>query len=525
MELVRLEQDINYDSIVRGIDLDLDTYNKKFEMWDYVIENNLLESPDLQIRAKATLLLEDPTIWTYAFFKNEEGKPFKFEAYQDAIANVSVKYKVRISDANDNNRYILFKAANQIGKTALEMFLIIYRAFTERNINIVLSTNRRELTSFILTNIRFMLNTSVFGEKWKDDVVSEDNATTIMLNFKENDTMYTNRIICVPAGEGALGYPVHYFFLDELDFYEDFTLFDRVFEPRTNKTKGQIIGFSNPNPNIGRHTSMLWKLWNGDLFRRKFHFKFLDASWNTQEEYDRKKKNSASHIAASTLDGEFPDEGGAFFKTHEVEDMLQKTWDCDKLPIVDRTVIIGLDIGKMNDNSVLTLGIAIEPKNPDELLKDVEVRYIEEFELGTEYFSVAKRLKEIQDYYNDNFYGHISGYDATGQKTFEEVLDNVGAVAEPVDFAKKESNKTKLYNDFKLMAEQRKIKIAYNHNMEKQLFGLELKQTSNKQLRKVENKNVTIHDDHPDSVAILIHVAQFPSYSEPSVVVIGYDKN
>jgi hypothetical protein len=89
----------------------------------------------------------------------------------------------------------------------------------------------------------------------------------------------------------------------------------------------------------------------------------------------------------------------------------------------------------------------------------------------------------------------------------------MGVGATGVDFSRKESNKTKLYNDFKLMAEGRKLKVVYDQTLEKQLAGLEFKLTPNKALRKVENKTDSIHDDYPDMIAILIHIMIYPSYT------------
>ena len=49
--------------------IDTTIADKKRELWDYVIKNNLLNSKDKTLRAKAQSLLRDKTIFLYNFAK------------------------------------------------------------------------------------------------------------------------------------------------------------------------------------------------------------------------------------------------------------------------------------------------------------------------------------------------------------------------------------------------------------------------------------------------------------------------
>ena len=268
----------------------------------------------------------------------------------------------------------------------------------------------------------------------------------------------------------------------------------------------------------------MYELWTGELFRRKFSFKFLDAPWNTLEEYEVDKRNTPSHIFVSTHDGEFPEEAGAFFKQKEIEDMMQKDWNNVNLPAVDRPVYISLDLGKMNDQSVMGIGIAKKPVMQDDKYDDLDVKYMEEFPLKTDYDVIAKRLIEVKEYYEKNYRGVARiGFDSTGQKTFGDFLRRNGVSAFGVDFSKKETNKTLLYNDFKLMAENRKIKIVYTKKCEEQLSELVFKQTEMKKL-KIEASSENIHDDYPDSLAILIHISVRPSKVPVTATYVGDER-
>lgn len=505
MKLERIWQKLDFSKPIKGVDLDFEVYNRKFEMADYILKNNLIEKDDPRVWK----LLNDVTVYAYLFFKNDEGKPFKLTAYQDAIANCQHDFT-----GMGKNRFILYKAANQTGKSALLSILALHHVLNEDNVRVVMISKSLPQSQDLLRQVRFTLNNSIFADTWTEDVGETANTTILTFKREIKDSegklirTYTSSIICTPAGEGTLGYPVHYMYLDEADFYDDAVkFFWRIAKARTLKTKGQVILFSNPNPEISRAASIMWELWNDDLFERKFTFNFMDAPWNTREEYERDKRNTPAYIFASTHNGDFPDEGGAFFSYSEIQDMLNREWH-NTLPIVDGPVYIGLDIGKMRDQTILMIGISKKPLNALDKYNDLDVRYIEEFPLKTDYDVIADRIVQLQEHYKAK--GSTVGYDATGQKTFGDLLKRMGVSAIPIDFAKKETNKTRLYNDFKLMAENRKVKFVFNRKLEKQLAELQFKLTETKKL-KVEAKSEYIHDDLPDCAAVLINIAVCPS--------------
>jgi len=515
MELELPQQEVDWSKHhLNGEDLQPEVVMKKFAMWDYVVENRLLDSEDEAVRDKAILLLEDDTIYEYAFFKNDDGKSFEYEPYQDLIG--SCKYDFNYW--NDPNRFVMFVASNQIGKTRLLLGRARKLLFTVKGENIVIITNNLELSKFILSELKSNLNQSAFSNSWRETIGETDNTMMLTVNLKIQGVLYTNRIILRPAGEGSLGYPVHHMFLDELDFHEDGKrLFWKVYYPRLNKTKGSCTVFSNPNPDISKANSILHELWKGDLFKRKFNFMFLDASWNTQEEYDVAKRNSPSHLFSSTHDGKWSDLSGSFFSDTEIIDMMQNEWK-NHLFITDKPVYISLDLGKMRDNTVIGVGVTNKPVNTLDKYLDLEVRYTEKLPLKTDYDVIAKRIDEIKTFYEDNCAGvAVIAYDSTGQKVFGDFLKRLNISARGVDFSAKESknqrenNKTLMYNNFKLMAENRKIKVVHTNDCQLQFRKLEVKETPNKALQIVEHKTGGDHDDFPDMCAIMIHVSVRPS--------------
>ena len=419
-------------------------------------------------------------------------------------------------DSPDNS----FLVSNQYIVTHNSRHLVsnaIYLTQTMDNINVIMISKSLPQSQFLLATIRHVLNNSVFGGTWREDV--GETANTTQLTFSRNNGKVINRIICAPAGEGTLGYPVHYMFLDEADFYEDAKkFFWKVALPRTNFTKGQIVIFSNPNPDIARTDSLLWDLSCGDLFKRKFHFKFLDAPWNTQDEYEMVRKSSPSYIFASTHDGDFPIDSGGFFTQLEINDMLQRDWK-NELPIVDRPVYIGLDVAKVRDRTVLTLGTLHENKE-DKKLSDLHVRYMCHFPLKMDYDLVVDKVASIVDYYTKNHHGVARlGYDATGVgNAIGDMLRNKGIFAQPITFSIQ--SKSKMYANFKILAEQRRIKIVYDEDCKNQLSNLIFARTTSGQLS-IKHSKEDVHDDFPDSLCCLIDVSVVPSRVGVTATFVG----
>ena len=414
---------------------------------------------------------------------------------------------------NSNGSFLVTKDYIVTHNSKLLCLMAIYHAFNEENVNVVMVSKSLPQSQFLLAQIRHTLNNSKFADTWRENIGDTANTTvlTFKREYKDKDgkltrTM-TNRIICAPMGEGLLGYPVHYLYLDELDFYEDAQkFFWKIALPRTNKTKGQIIGFSNPNPDMSRNSSLLWDLWTGNLFRRKFSFNFLDAPWNTRLEYDMVKKSSPSYIFASTHDGEFPKEGGGFFKYIEIQDMMQKDW-VNQLPIVDRPVYIGLDLAKVRDQSVMVIGTCHKfTDSGDDTLQEIRIHYIKSWEVKTDYDAVIDELKQVIDLYQMQHHGVASvGFDATGVgKAVEDIMKMKTIKATPIDFNLQ--SKSRMYGNFKMLAEQRRIKIVYDSECEDQLSKLIFDRTPRGYLT-VRHEKESDFDDYPDAIVCLIDVA------------------
>ena len=225
----------------------------KFEAWDVVLEKNTLEEGTPEEIAEAYSLLQDPTIYAYAFFKDPKypRKRFKMYYYQDAIIN-------------DPHKRVIFAAANQIGKSIALCIKALTFAFHNPGKTVLMTSKTLPQSKDLLRQIKQFLQNSRLDYKY--DIGDSETKTEIYFkHFKEEEVydeelgktfiqtkeLTQSRIICVPATEAALGYAVDLLLPDELPFYENGEyFFKQILQPRTYTTKGQIIVFGNPKKPI-----------------------------------------------------------------------------------------------------------------------------------------------------------------------------------------------------------------------------------------------------------------------------------
>ena len=123
----------------------------KFAEWDDVVEKNLIEGSEQQ-QAYVLQLLQDPTIYTYAFFKNKNSEPMKLYPYQDLIIN-------------DPHRRVLFAAANQIGKSVTLCCKALHFALTHPGTTTLMVSKTLPQSKDLLREIKRLLQTSSLDYK------------------------------------------------------------------------------------------------------------------------------------------------------------------------------------------------------------------------------------------------------------------------------------------------------------------------------------------------------------------------
>ena len=472
--------------------------DKKFLTWDLILEDNVLEEGTEEEIRNAYQLLQDPTIYAYAFFKDPRyyNRRFKMYPYQDAIIN-------------DLHKRIFFAAANQIGKSITLCVKAIHFALMNPGSTTLMISKTLPQSKDLLRQIKQFLQNSRLDFEY--DIGDSDTKTEIYLKHfeikktydKELDKWFDkkvylaqSRIVCVPATGAALGYPADLVLIDELAFYDDGEyIYEQILQPRTYTTKGQIIIFTNPNGQQG----ICWKLWNDQMFHR-YKYNFLDCPTNTQEEFDNLSRNLTRERIDSTMLAIFTSPEGGFLTLDERKDLQENR--SSMLPsVLTQPIYIFFDWGKARDRTIRIIGV------PNNLSKDdwapgIMVYEMIEYPQGTPYTEIIDvDLKNLIMSTKPEMVAMV-GWDNTGVgrglEDFTKRVEQLGVQAMPVEFSLE--NKSRIYTLFKLLAEQRRLKIPKMDECNKQLSMLRFKTTSRGHLQ-VHHENERDRDDFPDAIA------------------------
>lgn len=472
--------------------------NAKFEYWDWVVKENILEKGTPEQKLEVYKKLMDPTIYAYAFFKDPRNhtKQFKLYPYQDIIIN-------------DPSKRIIFDAANQIGKSiALCTKGVIYSLLNPGKTVVMVSKTLPQAKD-LLRQIKSLLQNSSLGYKY--DIGDSETKTEIYFKHFETyeeydaklDQTFTkkrelgqSRIICVPATEAALGYAADLVLCDEIAFWDNGEyMYKQILQPRTYTTKGQIILFSNPNGQIG----IFWELWNNEDFNR-YRFHFLDCPTNTKEEFDKISRTLTREQIDSTLLAIFTSPEGGFLTLEERKDM-QELRSCMIPSVVTEPIYIFFDWAKTKDRTVRIIASPRRHNNKD-WADEVFVHDMKEYPRDTKYTEIIEEdLRDLITVVGPQNIAMV-GWDNTGVgkglQDFTERVEQLGIQATPVEFSLQ--NKSRIYTLLKLLAENRRIKIPYVDECDKQLSMLRFKKTSRDYLQ-VHHENEKDRDDYPDALA------------------------
>lgn len=489
----------------------------KFEKWDQVLEEAWLESGDEEKQKQVYTLLLDPTIYAYAFFfdPTHPSQRFKCHPYQDVILN-------------DDHKRIYFSAANQIGKSISLCIKAITYALLNPGETVLLTSKTLPQSKDLLRQIKQFLQSSRLDYKF--DIGDSETKTEIYLRHFEEIEVYDkeldktfiqqrelkqSRIICSPATEAALGYAVDLALVDELNFYENgLYFFKQILQPRTYTTKGQIMVFSNPNGQQG----IGWELWNNEAFHH-YRFNFLDCPTNTQKEFDDLCKGLTREEIDSTLLAVFTSPEGGFLSLDERKNMQEDR--PSMLPsIITKPIYIFFDWAKSRDRTVRIIGVPIDKKSED-WADEVYVYEMKEYPQGTPYTEIIDGdLKELINSVGSQNVAMV-GWDNTGVgkglEDFTKRVEQLGIMAMPVEFSVQ--NKARIYTLFKLLAENKRIKIPYVKECDKQLSMLIFNKTSRGYLQ-VHHENERDRDDFPDAIAGLCSLIIQPENPPVSATII-----
>lgn len=494
--------------IQEGVTLEMiERTNNKFKAWDRIVKENILEKGTEQEIAEAYSLLQDVTVFAYAFFRIPgTKKPLKLFPYQDMVLN-------------DDYDRIMFVAANQIGKSYALSVKAIHYAYLHPGHTVLMTSKTLVQAKDLLRQIKVILQSGTLD--YKADIGDVENKSEIQfrhydeIDGKQVELPYS-RIVVGPAGEGILGVAANLILADEIAFYEDANHFYyQILQPRTYATKGKIILFSNPNGS----SNLYHELWQGEAFH-KYRFRFLDNPNNTQKEYDRLCKSLTRAQRESTLDAEFTSAEGGFFSPEEIR-LMQEQRESFVPTGIPEQLYIAFDFAKTRDNTIRA--IAVERNN------GVYVYELKQYPNNTPYNDIIDELIDLIKEVGPEHFACV-GFDAGGPgKAIEDWIKKVeefGVQSIPIDFTLQKKNS--MYTLFKLLAERNVrgefgIKMPYTSYGDHQLKALTFKTTAAGKLT-IHHENESDKDDVPDVCALLCSLIVNPESPPITLEIVDNKK-
>ena len=391
-----------------------------------------------------------------------------------------------------------------------------------------------------MTRIRDMLRRGRVD--WQEQVGSSDNIMILSVNHyypnagkwfnisRDDRYKYTNYLICAPNTEAALGYDLHKLSLDEFDWWDvdQRYTFNKILEPRTYATKGQINIYSNPN---GKDRYM-WELWNQKLPDKSFKwhrysFNYWDSPNASKKEYDMLVSGKTRNEVETTLLGIFTSSEGAYFSEDEITRSYDKT--LTEINMVGKQPFFFLDVGAKHDQSVLVGGY-VEVDEENEKLVHLHIPIIHCYPVAYPLTRVAgvdvddsdgwHYEKSVQDYlkeWSQDGTIPIFGVDATGNSGIIPLFQAINIYPEDVIFSG--PVKSGMYQRFKYYMEKGLIHRIKSPEFEYQTSHLVMKKSKRGYLM-IHHENEEDLDDTADAVAGLVYLTDSPNIVEPSVMII-----
>jgi len=487
------------DKIITLKDINYEEYNAKFKEWDDIEKKKDISSP------RAIELLRDISIWSYALLRIN-GKKLKLYPYQDIITK-------------SKNKRILVVGANQIGKSLLLDVMAAYHLCNSLCENTVIVSKSLPQARFQVSRIRNILNNSLFAESWRSETGDTESSALISLKVRDQQgkEIGLNRVIVAPCTEGLLGYDVHRLYLDEFDYYdiEQKHFFERIAQPRTYATKGQIMIFSNPN-GIERYLYHLWTEKNlvGEQVWERYKFNYLSKPENTIKEYEDLRTSLDRVSFECTVAAIFSLGEKTFIEHEQLIESYDKKLNDNSIAI-GKNVFFFLDVGIKRDRSVLT-GLFTETDEKTGLttfnifiIKTYPSGYPLSLALGIKGVEEKRKwhyeksvIEHLEEYKLEGYYPVI-GVDVTNNQAIIPLLNTMGIKI--VDTIFSGPKKWSMYQKIRYLFEKKLLKRCYHEDFIKELSELQVEITSRGYGKVHAIKGG--FDDIPDSIVGCVSIA------------------
>lgn len=423
-------------------------------------------------------LKADPTLFAYYFLKNDKGENFRALPWQDLYLNSKAKRR-------------LLACARQVGKSTVTGVLALHKAYFNPGFTILVVSRTKDQAMELVYRMRKFLNTSRFTT-WKTTISKkQENKREITLQSETKGI--ESRIIVVPATDAALGYSANIVIGDEAARWEEGDrVFTEVIEPTVTWTQGDIYLLSTPAGRMG----FFWDCYNMRDEWEVYQFDWHVNPFLTDHDMEIKRKMHTALSYSMNYDAKFVMSHSSYFTPEEINKSLSS--EAGQGWKFESPVVVGVDFGKVNDNSVIYIGCIEDPRKPpnEQTIKVLDRRVKP---LGTDYSTILAELKAISDQMKPS----VMVLDVTSGETPSDLLSSQGVSVEPFKFTIQ--SKINIMNNLKVLMQQGRIKLPNSKDLINQLECFEYTLSDINQDRMKLHAADGQHDDEVDALALMAH--------------------
>lgn len=188
-------------------------------------------------------------------------------------------------------------------------------------------------------------------------------------------------------------------------------------------------------------------------------------------------------------------------------------------------VVFGLDIGKMRNETVLTIAEVIpSPLEDNKGYKVLDAKWYKEFELGTEYDYIEKYIAYKLPKSFPNIVRGVIDATGVGEAVFESIEKKVKKTPrpfplEPYKFTK--DKKKDIVEGGVAFLERGQVRVAYNKRLDNEMGGYKREVT---EFNNTVYKKTAGSDDYVDSMNLCLHNITLGIQVSPPIAMLGVEK-
>lgn len=380
-------------------------------------------------------------------------------------------------------REIVIAAGRRFGKSAICAYFVL-RELLKDNKKIWIVAPTYDLTAKVFDYL----------VRWYLKAVPDGGGAVSYRPFPKIKTGWGSSVICKTADNptSLLGEEVDLEIVDEAARIPR-KVYDTYLYPVTSSRQGKIILISTP---YGKN--WFYEKWiEAKENKGAFNFKSKDNPYFPQEEWERAKNKLPDNVFKQEYEALFLEDSASVFR--RISDIVDE--NCLEDYKSDRKYIIGIDLGRYNDFTVLTVIDVFSHK----------VVYLDRFK-ETNFTLQKKRIMALS-----NRYGKARIIiDSTGMgDPIAEDIRNEGYLVE--DFVFSGKSKKQLIEKLALFIEQRGISIPKNEVLIDELsaYGYELSESGNIKYSAPGG----LYDDCVVSLALAVWGLDTPKKNNPNRLI------